>query len=94
MEPKYKVGDKVRVANHLTSGMLYPRYEFHAARNQSLGFNTVMEGYKGKIVTIGCVNDYGYSIIEDGQTWTWCDVFFEDVFDIDIDALNEILLGE
>lgn len=94
MKPKYKVGDKVRVASHLVSDTLYPRYEFPAAGNRFVGFNTVMEKYKGKIVTIKYLENYGYRITEDSQNWVWCDAFFEDAFDIDIDALNEILLGE
>lgn len=94
MGPKYKVGDKVRVANHLVAGFHYSRDEFPAAINKGISFNRLMEEYKGKIVTIEYVFDYGYSIIEDHHSWVWCDAFFEDIFDIDIDALNEILLGE
>ena len=71
-EPKFKVGDKVRVRKDISRGITYHM-------ENSAGRDSVTDEmfYKsGKVVTIKSVDFTGYRIKED--PWHWVDEMFED----------------
>ena len=67
---KYKVGDKVRVRENLSTWEEY---------DNGCCFNSSMTVFLGKTVTICLVSEYTnrYKIEEDGMKWNWTDSMFE-----------------
>lgn len=64
---KYKIGDKVKVKDSLTSGIIY--YSEYAIEP--------MLKFKGKVVTISEACDGWYRIYEDENTYYWTYEMFE-----------------
>ena len=71
-EPKFKVGDRVRVRTDLTDGKSY----YMKNRKWCDSFVDSMTCMKGKVVTISAVSDKSYHIV--GSRWNWTDEMFED----------------
>lgn len=71
-EPKFKVGDRVRVRTDLTVGKSY--YMKNGKWRDS--FIEQMTDMKGKVVTISEATDQCYNIAE--SDWNWTDEMFED----------------
>jgi hypothetical protein len=71
-EPKFKVGDKVRVRTDLEAGKCYgmkhTKFSDVAAPK--------MTGMKGKVVTIQSAGEYGYRVND--SIFNWTDEMFED----------------
>ena len=71
-EPKFKVGDRVRVRTDLTVGKHY----YMNNRKWHDSFVDSMTCMKGKVVTISAVSDKCYNIVK--SRWNWTDEMFED----------------
>ena len=72
----YKVGEKVRVIETLQGGETY--------QNETGGDDCAtsrMERFRGRIVTICKVYNYGYRIKEDEGEWNWTDGMFKTLKD-------------
>jgi hypothetical protein len=84
---KYKVGDKVRVRRDLEIGEFYGNHWY---------FNSDMEKYKGKEMTVYRVHSEMYDMEEDNQRWGWVDEMLEGTesnYKL-IDVFNMISNGE
>ena len=68
-----KIGDKIMVRRDLRRGKSYGMKESRLTQT----FVDSMEIYMGRIVTIGRISEYGYRILEDGDSWSWTDEMFE-----------------
>ena len=71
-EPKFKVGDRVRVRTDLTVGKSY----YMKNRKWHDSFVDSMTCMKGKVVTISEATEQCYRIV--GSCWNWTDEMFED----------------
>lgn len=72
-EPRYKVGDKVRIKKDLTSG------DYDCANGGKLWCNHTMTAYAGEIATITYVDHDGdYNLDVDDEDWCWSDGMLED----------------